>query len=171
MTTPTPPAGWLPDPADPALVRYWDGAQWTDQTNHRFTNAPKKPLTAKKVAVIAGAVVAALGAYIAYSAVTAPSAEEVAATEQAQAAEDSAKEARAAEFQAKSDAQFQCEKLVEDRLKAPATAEFTDMNTRKQGVEWITTGAVDSQNSFGANIRTTFTCTTSAGTTVIDSIR
>jgi hypothetical protein len=28
-----PPAGWFPDPANgAALLRYWDGAQWTDQT-------------------------------------------------------------------------------------------------------------------------------------------
>lgn len=27
-----PPPGWYPDPADPAAVRYWDGATWTEQT-------------------------------------------------------------------------------------------------------------------------------------------
>lgn len=25
-----PPAGWYPDPSDPARQRYWDGAQWTE---------------------------------------------------------------------------------------------------------------------------------------------
>jgi hypothetical protein len=25
----TPPAGWYPDPAEPSVLRYWDGAQWT----------------------------------------------------------------------------------------------------------------------------------------------
>jgi len=28
----TPPAGWHPDPDDPALVRYWDGSSWTHHT-------------------------------------------------------------------------------------------------------------------------------------------
>jgi Protein of unknown function (DUF2510)/HIRAN domain len=28
---PTPPAGWYPDPYGVARVRYWDGAQWTEQ--------------------------------------------------------------------------------------------------------------------------------------------
>ncbi|MGX1703215.1 Ltp family lipoprotein [Microbacterium sp. NPDC055357] len=28
----TPPAGWYPDPQDPAAQRYWDGAQWTTHT-------------------------------------------------------------------------------------------------------------------------------------------
>ncbi len=27
-----PPAGWHPDPYDPAIDRYWDGAQWTGDT-------------------------------------------------------------------------------------------------------------------------------------------
>ncbi len=27
------PAGWYPDQADPALVRWFDGAAWTDQTS------------------------------------------------------------------------------------------------------------------------------------------
>lgn len=27
------PAGWYPDQADPTLVRWFDGAIWTDQTN------------------------------------------------------------------------------------------------------------------------------------------
>lgn len=30
--TTTTPAGWYPDTANPSLVRYWDGAQWTEHT-------------------------------------------------------------------------------------------------------------------------------------------
>lgn len=30
-----PAAGWLPDPTDATLLRYWDGAQWTGQTAKR----------------------------------------------------------------------------------------------------------------------------------------
>ncbi|MEA1798564.1 DUF2510 domain-containing protein [Rhodococcus qingshengii] len=36
MTNPT-PAGWHSDPTDPNLMRYWDGQQWTAQTQ------PKAP--------------------------------------------------------------------------------------------------------------------------------
>jgi hypothetical protein len=31
------PAGWFADYADPALLRYWDGTQWTEHTH------PSKP--------------------------------------------------------------------------------------------------------------------------------
>ncbi len=29
----TPPPDWYPDPKDPALLRYWDGATWTEHTS------------------------------------------------------------------------------------------------------------------------------------------
>lgn len=32
MTGPQAPAGWYPDPWDVGLIRYWDGAAWTDDT-------------------------------------------------------------------------------------------------------------------------------------------
>lgn len=31
MSTPTPIAGWYPDPENPAAERYWDGSAWTGQ--------------------------------------------------------------------------------------------------------------------------------------------
>ena len=34
-----PPAGWHPDPYDPALDRYWDGHQWTGHTHPRGSDA------------------------------------------------------------------------------------------------------------------------------------
>ncbi|MHA4855050.1 DUF2510 domain-containing protein [Rhodococcus sp. MSC1_016] len=34
-----PPAGWHPDPHDPALDRYWDGHQWTGHTHPRGSDA------------------------------------------------------------------------------------------------------------------------------------
>ena len=35
------PAGWYPDPANPNVLRYWDGAQWTPHTHPRV--APPGP--------------------------------------------------------------------------------------------------------------------------------
>lgn len=32
---PAPPAGWYPDPQQPHLVRWWDGAAWGPQTQPR----------------------------------------------------------------------------------------------------------------------------------------
>lgn len=58
------------------------------------------------------------------------------------------------------DAERVCQDFVKKRLKAPATAKFSDVN-HSGGVdgEYTVTGAVDSQNSFGALIRSDFTCT------------
>lgn len=38
------PAGWYPDPhGAPQTLRYWDGVQWTEQTNNQQQGAPKVP--------------------------------------------------------------------------------------------------------------------------------
>jgi hypothetical protein len=44
------------------------------------------------------------------------------------------------------------------KLKAPSTAEFSG-TTATGGGPWTVTGQVDSQNSFGAMIRSPFGCT------------
>jgi hypothetical protein len=40
------PAGWYPDAQDPQLLRYWDGAAWTEHTAPRFEDAPDAQPTA-----------------------------------------------------------------------------------------------------------------------------
>lgn len=55
-------------------------------------------------------------------------------------------------------AQSVCEQFVEDRLKSPSTADFSDTETSNVGDLWTVTGAVDSENSFGAMIRNTYRC-------------
>jgi hypothetical protein len=61
------------------------------------------------------------------------------------------------------DAFVMAKQLMESRLKAPRTAEFasiSDSNIRNLGGnEWEVSSYVDSQNSFGAMIRTRFTIT------------
>ena len=51
----------------------------------------------------------------------------------------------------------QCEDLVKESLKAPSTAEF-DSSASGFGT-WTVTGTVDSENSFGAMLRSEFQCT------------
>ena len=43
MATPAVPQGWYPDPQHPELWRWWDGAQWTAQTQPAPTAAPPAP--------------------------------------------------------------------------------------------------------------------------------
>jgi hypothetical protein len=39
-------AGWYPDPSgDPSKLRYWDGAQWTDQ----YQDMPAQPIQAQPI--------------------------------------------------------------------------------------------------------------------------
>ncbi|MFI6998905.1 DUF2510 domain-containing protein [Nocardia sp. NPDC050175] len=35
-TPPVSSPGWYPDPADPRIVRWFDGYRWTDQTQQRL---------------------------------------------------------------------------------------------------------------------------------------
>jgi len=54
-----------------------------------------------------------------------------------------------------------CKNFVERRLKSPKTADFPwfDHNVQKTGPRSFTVASyVDSQNSFGATIRTQFQC-------------
>ena len=57
-----------------------------------------------------------------------------------------------------------CRDWVRDRLKSPSSAKFSGESVRRSGTSYTVTGAVDSQNSFGAMIRNDFTCeTTNSG--------
>ncbi len=58
-------------------------------------------------------------------------------------------------------AEDMCEKFVSDRLKSPGTADFPGASSVAQlaGGEYRVTGAVDSQNGFGALLRTDYVCT------------
>lgn len=58
------------------------------------------------------------------------------------------------------EARSACQDWVKDKLKAPASAEFGghSVDGGEQG-PWTITGWVDAQNSFGAKLRNTWTCT------------
>jgi hypothetical protein len=70
--TPTPPAGWFPDPEEPNLIRYWDGSAWTDQRMARQPAATPVAVDGRPIAVpfllAAGAllIVAGLGRAVSY---------------------------------------------------------------------------------------------------------
>lgn len=52
-----------------------------------------------------------------------------------------------------------CQSAVKDRLKAPSTADFSSVAAEVKPGLWRVTGDVDAQNSFGAQVRTAYTCT------------
>lgn len=60
------------------------------------------------------------------------------------------------------DAEHACQELVKDRLKSPASAKFSGLSHTGTGDEYTVTGSVDSQNSFGALMRSDFVCTVRA---------
>jgi hypothetical protein len=58
-------------------------------------------------------------------------------------------------------AKVMCEKFVKDRLKAPATADFSgvfDTEVSGSGDDYTVRGYVDAENSFGANLRNNYVC-------------
>jgi len=58
------------------------------------------------------------------------------------------------------DAQRVCQDFVKERLKAPVTASFADVDTSGGAATGVAvTGSVDAENTFGAKVRSTFTCT------------
>lgn len=57
------------------------------------------------------------------------------------------------------DAKRACqEDFIPKRLKAPTTAAFSGVSVTTAGDTYTVTGSVDSQNSFGAQIRSSFSC-------------
>lgn len=57
-------------------------------------------------------------------------------------------------------AQRQCQDWVEEQLRAPATAEFSNQDVTVTGTNaWEVTGDVDAENGFGALVRNEWTCT------------
>ncbi|MER7110432.1 DUF2510 domain-containing protein [Streptomyces sp. NPDC000229] len=68
MTT---PAGWYPDPGNPAVEHWWDGTAWTGHTRAAGTGAPTTVMAATRPARRTGRLVAFAGAGVAVVAVIA----------------------------------------------------------------------------------------------------
>lgn len=57
------------------------------------------------------------------------------------------------------DAEVACRVAVEKKLKAPASAQYpADIDPARTGNGWQWNAYVDAQNSFGAQVRTNFSC-------------
>ena len=57
------------------------------------------------------------------------------------------------------DARSTCQEWVKQQLKAPGSADFGGQSATGSGQgPWTITGWVDAQNSFGAKLRTNWTC-------------
>lgn len=55
-----------------------------------------------------------------------------------------------------------CKESVTNQLTSPSSAKFSDVNTTKvSDTSWTSSGTVDSQNGYGAMLRSTWTCTAS----------
>ncbi|MGY1593249.1 hypothetical protein ACI79D_14840 [Geodermatophilus sp. SYSU D00708] len=71
-----------------------------------------------------------------------------------------------------------CHQFVEDRLRAPATADFPGFPDHQvyelTPTGWRVAGYVDAENGFGANVRTDWTCEISyeesSGTWTLESM-
>jgi hypothetical protein len=61
-----------------------------------------------------------------------------------------------------------CHDAVKAQLKSPSSASFPGGQVTERSGGYVVEGAVDSQNSFGAMIRNTFTCTVAGDN---DSVR
>ena len=128
-------------------MRWWDGSQWTPtlQPTHK---PPKKKMGCLPVLMIGAAVVIGLG--VIGSAFGGGSDYE----------EDSPDRPAAPREFSQFTAEIFCEDKVREMLKSPSTADFPDTTaTREQGGAFDVRGVVDSQNSFGATVRSTFGCT------------
>lgn len=61
------------------------------------------------------------------------------------------------------------EKFVTDKVRAPATADFPwACNASQTGDKWVVKGYVDSQNGFGAKLRTNYVVTVHPKTWKVD---
>jgi hypothetical protein len=147
------PAGWYPDPAGRPQQRFWDGTTWREEVRpfpapnsaNAKPAAPvaQKPKAAPKQTAIGCGVLLAL-ALILGSVMSSCVA--------------NAGKVDPATLGDGGHAKVACRGMVEDKLKAPSTADFSNESVSGSGTSWNVAGLVDSQNSFGAKIRSSYTC-------------
>ncbi len=157
MSAPRP--GFYPDPHRPDRERWWDGQAWTNHQQPLGTSRrPAQPTPTesqsddKKGGKGGGCLVLVLA--IAALAVISWLVGGSNSSGDGGARSDSAEAVGAWVI---------CQQFIEDRLKAPSTAEFpsgySQYTTRLSSTRFRVDAYVDAENSFGAMIRNEFSCT------------
>ncbi|TWH63209.1 uncharacterized protein DUF2510 [Rhodococcus rhodochrous J38] len=172
-TDATQPASGAIPPVAPGATR---SPQPQPGHNPQPQSEPGKPRNWKTTAAkIVGGIVAVYLVAVACNAVvfadndTSTSAATTTRSSADKQAEEAADRARYNESLALTQAELDCKTLVEQALVSPASAEYTDIASRRLASGGIVTvGAVDSDNAFGAAIRSTFSCSTNAGNTTLE---
>lgn len=150
--------GWYDDPADGTKRRYWDGSAWTDRTALDAAKLPRTGPTPSSEITPGGVPQPAqpeasnntkigCGALIGIVVVATVLFSMLGGSE---------------EDDNKVGAIVVCEQFVEQRLRSPGSADFQTANSdrvRVSGDTFVYSAFVDSQNGFGAELRTDFICT------------
>lgn len=141
-----PSPGWYINPE--GKKQWWDGDKWgpLETTASKAASSPPSSEPAKKPGFMLGCLLPLLlllAGVIAFQLIfNGPDAVD-----------------RRAERDAPVLAQIACERAVKEQLKAPSSAKFVNMESQGAGGSFAVTGQVDAENSFGAMIRTSFSCT------------
>lgn len=61
-------------------------------------------------------------------------------------------------YGSKTGAEIVCEQFIDERLKTPRSASYRHTSTYREGDGWVAIGTVDSQNSFGSEVRLAYRC-------------
>lgn len=165
MPEPTTPPGWYPDPDKANLERYWDGRQWTDDTQPKAKPKPKPvPLPAggplklpsedKKSDGGRGCLLIILIVAVLWGAATCGDGNDGGSSSPGTTQADVGDAVGAWVI---------CQQFLEDRLTAPATADYpagySQYTTSLGGSRFRVDAFVDAENGFGALVRTDFVCT------------
>jgi len=164
VSEPTTPPGWYDDPDKPGLERYWDGRRWTEDTQPKAKQKPRpaplppgtEPLkvpSEKRSGGGRGCLLIILVLLVLWG---------VATCGNGSNGGNSPGTTRADVGDAVG-AWVICQQFVEDRLTAPATADYpagySQYTTSLGAGRFRVDAYVDAENSFGALVRTDFTCT------------
>lgn len=133
-----PPPGWYPHPG--GGQRYWDGDVWTDAPAAPDGDSKKPDKLAAGCGLGCGGLFLVVGLIWVLSAVFGG---------------DDSPDDGGGEYGARD----VCQQFMEDRLKSPGSADFSDEAAIENADgSWTVRGTVDSDNSFGASVRNQYVC-------------